>query len=119
MDKPEIVSLHVTADGPGENRSPIEQAGELTLCCIHLQKNGEVVVAINPNLTEFTPDKVTMTSDQESGPFRFKIFDIHQKQTQSVRIDGVDYEIEFLTWAKPDPETLRFDFEVRKIGGKS
>jgi hypothetical protein len=109
---PHIASVHYTFQ-QNEKYSPIQQAGDISLCLFYIQNGREVVIAVNPNVTEFNSSDVEITAPPEG--VKFLIYDIHQKQTQQIIVDRVTYRIDFLTWSKPSPDVLKVDFEVEKV----
>ena len=60
-------------------------AGDLTLHCALIQNDTEVLVTLNPSITDISAatTELTQTSDTT-----FKIFDIHQRQTHAAKIGG-------------------------------
>lgn len=108
--KTEIASIAISASDNDDGTSAFAVVGDLILWATHIQNRKEIVVTLNPNPTNYSNEEVEVTWSARTG---FRIFDIHRRQTHTFSTESRKYEIEFLTWSRPDPETVSFDFEVR------
>jgi hypothetical protein len=102
---------HIALEFPFNRPNSFAIIGELTLHCAHIQNNKEVVVTVNPNITNFDQELVESAWGSSN---RLLIFNVDKKERLAVTVDGKDYEIELMTWAKIADGVLQFDFVVEE-----